>query len=109
MRHVRGLCHSTLMEYGMGDSMAPKNHQKEGEMKVSAWCRRGVQVAYFTLHHTGCTLVLPSMWANWVPRVLSTLMSPRAVRCIPQTPRTLLSNTDKSDGTQDAVIAHAVP
>ena len=37
-------------------------------MKVSVRCARGVQVAYFTLHHTGCTLLSPSTWAEQVPR-----------------------------------------
>ena len=37
-------------------------------MKVLVRCARGVQVAYFTLHHTGCTLVSPSTWAKRVPR-----------------------------------------
>ena len=30
MRHVRGLCHNTLMEYAMAESVAPKKHQKSG-------------------------------------------------------------------------------
>ena len=30
MRNVRGLCHNTLMEYAMGDSVAPQNPQKRG-------------------------------------------------------------------------------
>ena len=37
-------------------------------MKVWAGCARGVQVAYVTLHHRGCTVVPPSTWAKWVPR-----------------------------------------
>ena len=37
-------------------------------MKVWVGCARGVQVAYFRLHHMGCTLVRPSMWAKRVPR-----------------------------------------
>ena len=40
-------------------------------MKVWVWCARGVQVAYVTLHHRGCTLVPPSTWAKRVPRVMS--------------------------------------
>ena len=38
-------------------------------MNVLVRCARGVQVAYFTLHHRGCTLVSPSTWAKRVPRV----------------------------------------
>ena len=38
-------------------------------MKVWVGCARGVQVAYVTVHHTGCTLVPPSTWAKRVPRV----------------------------------------
>ena len=30
MRHVSGLCHSPLIEYAMGDPVAPKNNQKRG-------------------------------------------------------------------------------
>ena len=30
MRHVRGLCPNTLMEYAMGDLVAPKNYQMRG-------------------------------------------------------------------------------
>ena len=37
-------------------------------MKVLVQCARGVQVAYFTLHHTGCKLVSPSTWAKRVPK-----------------------------------------
>ena len=69
MRHVRGLCHSTLMEHATGDSEAHKSHKKVGEMKVWVRCARRWQVAYFTRHHTGCTLVSPSTWAKRVPRV----------------------------------------
>ena len=36
-------------------------------MKVWVGCARGVQVAYVTLHHRGCTLVLPSTYAKRVP------------------------------------------
>ena len=50
--------------------LLPKNQKKEGEMKASVRCARGVQVAYFTLHHTGCTLVSPSTWAKQVRGVL---------------------------------------
>ena len=39
-------------------------------MKVWVRCARGVQVAYFTLHHTGCPVVSPSTWAKRVPREL---------------------------------------
>ena len=46
-----------------------KTPKREGEMKVWVRCARGVQVAYFTLHHSGCTLVSPSSWAKQVPRV----------------------------------------
>ena len=37
-------------------------------MKVWVGCARGVQVAYVTPHHRGCTLVPPSTWAKRVPR-----------------------------------------
>ena len=36
-------------------------------MTVWVWCARGVQVAYVTLHHRGCTLVPPFTWAKRVP------------------------------------------
>ena len=42
------------------------------EMKVWVGCARGVQVAYVTLHHRGCTLVPPSTWAKRVPRAHTT-------------------------------------
>ena len=42
-------------------------------MKVWVPYARSVQVAFFTLHHTGCTLVSPSMWAKRVPRVANVL------------------------------------
>ena len=69
MRHVRGLCHNTLMEHAMGDSVAPKNTKEEGEMKLWVRCARGLQVVYFTLRHRGCTIVSPTTWAKRVPRV----------------------------------------
>ena len=47
----------------------PKTAKKEGEMKVCVGCAIGVEVAYVTLHHRGCTLVPPSTWAKRVPRV----------------------------------------
>ena len=53
----------------------PKTTKKEGEMKVWVGCARGVQVAYVTLHHRGCTLVPPSTWAKRVPRVGCALRS----------------------------------
>ena len=65
--HVRGLGHSTLMGHAMGNTT-----KEGGEMKVWVRCARGVQVAYVTLHHRGCTLVLPSTWAKQVPRVCHT-------------------------------------
>ena len=40
-------------------------------MKVWVRCARGVQVAYGTLDHRGCTLVPPSTWAKRVPREAS--------------------------------------
>ena len=39
-------------------------------MKVPVPCTRRVQVAYFTLHHTGYTPVSPSTWVKRVPRVV---------------------------------------
>ena len=42
-------------------------------MKVWVRCVRGVQVAYVTLHHRGCTLVPPSTWAKRVPRVVTAI------------------------------------
>ena len=36
-------------------------------MKFWVGCARGVQVAYFTLHHRGRTLVSPSTWAKRLP------------------------------------------
>ena len=44
-------------------------------MKVWVRCARGVQVAYVTLHHRGCTLVPPSTWAKRLPRVVQELIS----------------------------------
>ena len=52
-----------------GIRLHPKNTQKKGEMKVWIRCARHVQVAHFTLHHRGGTLLLLSMWAKRVPRV----------------------------------------
>ena len=69
----------------------PKTTKKEGEMKVWVGCARGVQVAYVTLHHRGCTLVPPSTWAKRVPRVRpcnsttsGTSLGPRATKGTPQ-------------------------
>ena len=47
-------------------------------MKVCVACATGVQVAYVTLHHRGCTLVPPSTWAKRVPRfsLLAPSLSP---------------------------------
>ena len=52
-----------------GTEWHPKTTKKEGEMKVLVRCARGVQVAYFTLHHTGFALVSPSTRAKRVSRV----------------------------------------
>ena len=70
MRHVRALCHNTEKSMPWEILLQPKTPKKEGEMKVRVQCARGVQVASFTLHHRGCTLVSPSTWATRVPRVL---------------------------------------
>ena len=51
-------------------------------MKVWVGCARGVQVAYVTLHHRGCTLVPPSTWAKRVPRVEASLVPPPYTRFI---------------------------
>ena len=49
-------------------------------MKVWVRCARGVQVAYVTLRHRGCTVVPPATWAKRVPRVhLSELQDPRTL------------------------------
>ena len=58
----------------------PKTTKKEGEMKVWVGCARGVQAAYVTLRHRGCTLVPSSTWAKQVPRVLGVPTVALAVR-----------------------------
>ena len=44
-------------------------------MTVVVACVRGVQVAYVTLHHRGCTLVPPSTWGKRVPRMWTRIES----------------------------------
>ena len=67
----------------MGDSVTPKTTKKAGEMRVWVRCARGVQVAYFTLHHTGCTLESPSTWAKRVPRIRPAGCRSRFAPCMP--------------------------
>ena len=47
MRHVRGLCHNTLMEYAMGDLVAPKKHQKSGGNEGLGWVCKGCASGLF--------------------------------------------------------------
>ena len=73
MGHTYEVCERLVSYYtnrmchrGFGCNRKPPKTMVE--MKVWVRCARGVQVAYFTLHHRGCTLVLPSTWAKRVRR-----------------------------------------
>ena len=68
-------------------------------MKVQVRCARGVQVAYVTLHHRGCTLVPPSTWAKRVRRA-----SMRGPFCAPSTGRSPPAPAPHSCAASHAVL-----